>query len=376
MTAREWLADAATVLVVVLALVLLLGQLLGQPVLLGYVTTGSMEPTLSPGDGFVAVPSALAGEPEPGDVVVFRAREVQGGGLTTHRVVDETSAGYVTKGDANPFTDQDGGEPPVTEDRIVAHAFQFGGGVVAIPFLGAAVGGLQALIAVPFAVLGTGSAGTVLVFAGIALFVLAGAMGEGRRTGRSRDRENVLRAWTVVLFVAVVLTGAATLGMVLPAGTHGVEFATASDPPPDDPRVVAPGESASLTYEVHNGGAVPVLVMTDPVGDRVTAAPGRTVLGFDQRASVTVRMETPDGTGTYSRSVRESRYLLVLPPGVLAALHRVDPLLALLAVDIVVAGVIVAGGIAVFGTGYFRLRSGPGVPLGTRVRRRWRRFRR
>ncbi|WP_276258737.1 signal peptidase I [Haloglomus litoreum] len=375
MTLRERAADVGTVLVVVLVVVLLFGQLLGQPVLLGYVTTGSMEPALSPGDGFVAVPSVVAGDPAPGDVVVFRAEEVQGGGLTTHRVVDETPEGYVTKGDANPFTDQDGGEPPVTEDRIVAHAFQFGGSVVAIPFLGDAVGGLQALVAVPFSIFGAGSSGTVLVFAGIALFVLAGALGEGRQTDRSRDRANVLRAWTVVLFVAVVLTGAATAGMVLPSGTHDVEFAVAEDPG-EDPQVARPGGTASLSYEVHNGGAMPVLVMTDPLASGTTTDPNRATLGFDQRTSVTVRMDAPRREGTYTRPVRESRYLLVLPPGLLAALHRVDPLLALLAVDTVVAGFVVTGGVAIFGTGYFRMRATPNVPLSVRARRRWRQFRR
>jgi signal peptidase len=375
MTLRERAADIGTVLVVVLALVLLFGQFIGQPVLLGYVTTGSMEPALSPGDGFVAVPAAVAGDPEPGDVVVFRAQEVQGGGLTTHRVVDETPEGYVTKGDANPFTDQDGGEPPMTEDRIVAHALQVDGSVVAIPFLGDAVGGLQALVAVPFSVFGAGSSGTVLVFAGIVLFVLAGALDEGRQTGRSRARANVLRTWTVVLFVAVVLTSAATAGMVLPAGTHEVEFAVAEDGG-EDPQVVAPGGTASVSYEIHNGGAVPVLVLTDPVASGTTVEPTRAVLGFDQRTSVTVRMDAPRQEGTYTRPVRESRYLLVLPPGVLAALHRISPLLALLAVDIVVAGFVIAGSVAVFGTGYLRLRAGPDVPLSVRARRRWRQFRR
>jgi len=375
MTTREWLADAGTVLLVVLALALLFGQLLGQPVLLGYVTTGSMEPTLSPGDGFAAVPSAVAGEPEPGDVVVFRAQEVQGGGLTTHRVVGETQEGYVTKGDANPFTDQDGGEPSVGEERIVAHALQVDGTVVAIPFLGDVVEGLQALVAVPFGLFGVGQSGTVLVVAGIVLFVLAGALDEGRPVDRSRTRANVLRAWTVVLFVAVVLTGAATAGMVLPAGTHQVELAVAEEPG-EDPQVVAPGGTAQLTYQVHNGGAIPVLVVTDPIDDGVAVEPNRAVLGLDQREAVTVRMDAPQQEGTYTRSVRESRYLLVLPPGVLAALHRADPLVALLAVDIVVAGFVVAGAVAVFGTGDLRLRPGTDVPLRVRLRRRWRQFRR
>jgi len=74
-------------LVVVL---LIVGQLLGQPILLGYVATGSMEPTMDAGDGFVSVSSAVTGDVEEGDVVVYQARELHDGGLTTHRVVGET----------------------------------------------------------------------------------------------------------------------------------------------------------------------------------------------------------------------------------------------------------------------------------------------
>jgi signal peptidase I len=105
MTATGLLKRALPVAVAAVVLLFVLGQLPGQPILLSYVATGSMEPTMDAGDGFVAVPSAVTGPPSEGDVVVFDARELHDGGLTTHRVVDETDEGDVTKGDANPFTD-------------------------------------------------------------------------------------------------------------------------------------------------------------------------------------------------------------------------------------------------------------------------------
>ena len=144
MSARYWLRRGGQALVVLAIVALLAGQFLGQPVLLGYVETGSMAPTLNPGDGFVAVPAALAGPIDEGDVVTFRAEELQGGGLTTHRIVGQTDRGYVTKGDANPFTDQDGSEPPVKRPQIVAVALQVGDGVVTLPNLGVAVTGVRA----------------------------------------------------------------------------------------------------------------------------------------------------------------------------------------------------------------------------------------
>jgi signal peptidase len=192
------------------------------------------------------------------------------------------------------------------------------------------------------------------------LFVAAGAMGDRRQTSRSRDRENVIAVWAVVLFAAAVVTMAATAAMVVPASTYEIEL-VATDEPSDDPQVVEPGATAEVRYEVHNGGVIPALVVTDPVDEGVTVEPGRSILGFDERERVTI-----------SRTVRESRYLMILPRQVLLGLHSVHPWLALLAVDVVVALFVITVSVAVFGAGYLRMRPGPDVPLRVRVERRLR----
>lgn len=370
MRLRRLVTGTVTVLLVGMVLVLVIGQLLGQPLLFGFVTTGSMEPTLSPGDGFITVPPMLAGEPTAGDVVVYQAETIQDGGLTTHRIVGETEQGYVTKGDANPFTDQDGGEPYVTEKDIVAYALQINGEVVAIPHFGTAVTGLRSTVAAPFPLLGAGQAGTIMVFGGMLLMVIAGAMGGAtRETSRSRSREDVLTVWVVVLLAAMVVTTTATLAMVVPASGHDIEVVV-TESPTSDSQVVASGETASVSYDLHNSGVIPALVISDSLDERATVTPERTVLGLNGQRNVIVRMDAPRETGEYTYSVRESRYLLVLPVSVLGALHSIHPLVALLAVDLVVALFIVTIGIAVFGTGYLRIRSSPAIPLKVRIRRK------
>lgn len=64
------------------------------------VLSGSMEPALSAGDVVIVDTGATV---EVGDVVTYSA----GSGMltTTHRVVDSTDAGFVTKGDANENAD-------------------------------------------------------------------------------------------------------------------------------------------------------------------------------------------------------------------------------------------------------------------------------
>ncbi len=178
--------------VVVLLLALLVGQLLGQPLLLTYVQTDSMSPTIEPGDGYIVLPSSVAGGVSEGDIVLYEAQNFDGGGLTTHRVVDDTGEGYITKGDNNPFTDQDGGEPPVAGGQVVGVALQVGGGPVIVPWLGVLVTTVQGVVA---AVVGTvlgvvgldteagaGTVGVVAIVAG--LLMLLG--GEPRRGVRCR----------------------------------------------------------------------------------------------------------------------------------------------------------------------------------------------
>ncbi len=385
MTLRSYAEWTIGTLVVVAVLAIVLGQLLGQPILLGFVSTGSMAPTMDAGDGFVAVPSPLAGDVEEGDVVVFQAEELHGGGLTTHRVVDETEEGYVTKGDANPFTDQDGDEPPVTDDQIVAHALQVGGTVVTIPHLGTAVmavqsagHGLQQSVATALGAgegldrsqLGAAFVGLGVFFIGLAL--LTGSRG-ARDLARSVSRPDVVSVQVLAGVILVVLVLAATAAMVVPSGTTEYGIVSA-DQPNDDPLVIEAGGSSTVEYPVTNGGVVPVVVFLEP-GDGADAEPDRIRVGAGDEASSSVTLTAPESEGQYDRYVIQRRYLLLLPPGLIAALHAIHPTLALLAIDAVVGGVGLSIAVALFGTGDLRLRSGANhVSLSVRLRRKLRKW--
>ncbi|MFC3957426.1 signal peptidase I [Halovivax cerinus] len=375
-----------TVFAIVVA-ALILGQVLGQPILLGYVASGSMEPAMDTGDGFVAVPAGLGGEVSDGDVIVYEAREVNDGELTTHRVIEETDEGYVTKGDANPFTDQDGGEPYVTDGQVVATALQVHGTVVTIPHLGTVVMGVRSvLLGVLGAVAGAlglesgqggvdaDGAGALLVGLGVGLLgfgvVFDRAEPPKRDRFRQTTRRNVIAIWSVVGIVLLVLATAATAAMVVPSGTTAYEVVSTDDPS-DEPQVMEPGASADLTRTVDNAGYAPIVVVTEPASDGVTAEPDRQVVGGRSDGETTITLSAPERQGTSLRTVSEYRYLLVLPPVLLGWLHGVHPYLAVTAVDAVVVGVGVLAILALFGTGDIRVRNpGSHVPFSRRIRRK------
>jgi signal peptidase len=340
------LTRAVGVAAVAAVLALVVGQVLGVPVGLGYVETGSMVPTLNPGDGFVAIPAALTTVSE-GDVVVFDAVVVGGGRLTTHRVVGRTPDGYLTKGDANPFADQDGREPPVTDGRVLSEVLQVGGRVVAIPYLGTAVEAVDGLLvgvgrtvaAVP--VVGpvlSRNLPVVVLAVGLAAYAVAHLAPGGRtrdRPGGARVRRRRPRgAAAVVVLAGLVAVAAATGAMVVPGGATDYDLVSADLDAPG-PRVIPAGGTETTTHEV-TAGTLGVVAFLEPTGPRIALDRREVVVGPGGTATVTVTLTAPRENGYYRQGVVEHRYLAVLPVGVLGALYAVHPWLGVLAIDALV----------------------------------------
>ncbi|SFS98202.1 signal peptidase I [Halostagnicola kamekurae] len=354
-------------LLLVLIALLLLGQLLGQPMLV-FVETGSMEPTLEPGDGYVAVPSQFAGEIEEGDVILFEAEELgDGGGLTTHRVDDITEEGYITKGDANPFTDQESDEPPVQEGQIKSVGLTIGGELVTIPELGTAKemvsGATETLQNRLFSTVGLESPGNQTFVTGLLgvslLFLVLTSVGttatdhRGARSQRKITRDGTLVVLVVILVVIVPLN----LSMLLPSGVYQYEIVSSANPDDTDEQIIEAGTSDDVTYSIENGGQIPVFAILEPAGDGVHISQPEQYVSRQSTANVSVTMDAPAETGTHYRYVKESRYVVLLPPSLIATLHGVHPVVALVAINLPVALVVSITGMLAIGTGRLRLRS-------------------
>jgi len=368
MSLKRTLSVTLQVAVVLVIASLIVGQYLGQPVLLSYVETGSMQPALNPGDGFVAIPAPLAGGIGVGDVVTFDAQEIEGGGLTTHRVVEETERGYITRGDNNPFTDQDGGEPVVQEADIVAKALTVGGSVVVIPHLGTVAMGFQSALdsaqtwlAVTFGVRSLqGTQGLAYILFGLSTVAYAvdWFLDRGSRETRERDRsrDDGTSVFAIVGVLALVLMATATAAMVVPGGSqeYGVVSAEFES---ENPTVIERGTSQELEYAVPNAGLVPVYAYVTPQSPGVDVDPQRLRVGSRGEASTTVTLTAPDETGYYRLFVAEHRYLAVLPPGVIDELYGVHPWAPLVAINALLGGGIVGIGLLLLRGEPARIRS-------------------
>ena len=332
--------------VVAVVIAMLAGQVLGQPVLLSYVTSESMEPTIEAGDGFVSVPAAVTGPPSSGDVVVYEAETLNGGGLTTHRVVRETDRGYITRGDGNPFTDQSAGEPPVSERQVVAVGLQIGGKLVVVPDLGTAVTTVSDTTDSLTHRIATGAGidpdqiWIMLSVAGLVVLLASRTDGTGRTPttdrSHSRRRGGTVGPRELVLGVGLVVVVAATASMLLPFGpTEYTVVSAESDVP--GPAVIPAGESETTTYRVPGGEVVPTLVRVAPASEGVSVSPERRVVPAGGAANVSVSLSAPPELGRYDRLVTEHRYPLVFPLSVIGPLARFHPLAPVFLIDACVA---------------------------------------
>jgi signal peptidase len=359
---------------------LLVGAALGQPVLLGFVTSESMAPTLDTGDGYVAIPAFLAGPVEVGDVVTFRAEKLHGGGLTTHRVVAVTDDGYVTRGDGNPATDQDGNEPPVTDPQVVAHALQVGGHLVVLPGLGTAVTTVHDWVEAGqvrlASTLGTGAvlgpSGLAVVLTVLGLLAYAFETYRERSLGRrlrSRVRETGLDGRFVVRLLTVGLVVVATFGMVAPSGTQQIDMLSAQFEP-NRPTTVAAGESKALTLTVPNSGIVPVVVFFEPRSDHLTVDQRYVAVPARGAVNASITLTAPSTPGIYREYLTRHRYFAVLPPAILSTLYEYHPWLPIAAVDATIALPFYLVARHVVGAGRIRNRSRASeLALLTRLRR-------
>ncbi|MFW6320616.1 MAG: S26 family signal peptidase [Halohasta sp.] len=356
---------AITVVLVAIAAAMVAGELLGQPIGVGYVATGSMDPTLAVGDGFIAMPPLLAGEISSGDVITYEAQSIDGGGPTTHRVMEETDEGYITQGDANSFTDQDAGEPPVTDAQIYAVALQFNGEVVAIPSLGLLATTVQDGINGAVSLVGVEAGGRIgVVTTGFGVVMIVSTLLYGfltdeahRRTSRSKRRGERLSSTLVIGAIVVIIALPILTGMTLPSGTTTTNMLSADPSTADGSGRIAVGGSEEFDYSVSNDFVVPKVVMMEPASSGLEVDTRRLVLPNGGEKEVTLTIHAPEDTGTFARSHSQQHYFYLLPLPLIELLHAIHPVVARLTISLVATIPAVALYVFVMGTGPIRLRS-------------------
>jgi len=327
--------------VVGLVVLVVLGELTGHPLFLGYVETGSMDPVIAPGDGFIALSPMVTAPAGVGDLVVFES-ETNEVTLTVHRIVDETPEGYITKGDNSTFTDQASGEPPVATPQIVGKPLAVGGEVVTIPGYGGFVTGVQGGLQRGIERLGLGrypGAQIALLLLIVGLGFIALAIGydvvveEGRQTTRQSSRSEV-RGWVILVVVLVIVALPVVTFMTVPSGTTQVTILSSDSD--GRPGAIEPGTDRTVPIGVTNTLYVPKVVILEAPGSGATLSETVLVVPHNASASTNYTVTAPAEPGRYARFRTEAHYPYVMPVGLLERLHGISPAVAIAGVTGVV----------------------------------------
>lgn len=270
-----------------------------------YASSDSMAPAIETGDLYFVHTDASV---STGDVVTFESDEY--GELVTHRVVGEKPAGYVTKGDANPSTDQEAGHPVVARAAVVGEVVSINGRPVTVAGAGPLA---ERLASFRFGIL---SLGALLVLSLWGRSLLGGQ--------RSVPTRGVIYVGDVItpLFAGSLLV--CLLLVFWGASTHELNY-VASQGSVTAVHTVPVGEAAVRTVTVD--------MFTLPGTTTIVEAQGVSVL--EQTATATglellVEVPAQSTTGLHQASVAVATYPATLPRAAIEWLHGVHWLAAAL----------------------------------------------
>lgn len=210
----------------VLILLLSIGLYAPPDVSPAYVTspdTGSMEPTITPEDVVIIIGWK---EPQVNDVVLFDAPTEDQAVL--HRIVDQNSKGYITKGDANSVIDQESGFETVARDNIYG-VVMGGENPITIPYIGL-------LISNPLSLL-------VLWI----VFLILNLAPEN--DGHPRTEMVISNSPTILFFFICILLFFLPLFTALTAASADVTISTVNTPGSTPDNIVQVGNTGSQTIE-------------------------------------------------------------------------------------------------------------------------------
>jgi signal peptidase len=308
-------------LVVGLVFALALVAPAAAPVSVSYVTSESMTPTIGTNDGYLLVP---ADGVEEGDVISFYSAERDS--QVTHRAVSVTDDGIVTKGDANPSTDQAAGYPLVQPADVDGAVLTVGSEPLVIPHLGTGLTFVRTYWYLIVALLGA--------------YLVASINGESR----TRGRDTVIRSRDIVVPVGIVAVLLA-VSLISVGAVHETQVFSVTESPSEDARTLTVGEPQTESFTLSVGESPLTHVITDTDGMRVVdrkpvRRPGgqQSQRGLaaslpdwatsSETQNVTATIPAQSAAGRHATSVHVYTYPAALPRGITEALHGVHPLVA------------------------------------------------
>lgn len=283
----------------------LLGVLITTaPVQILSASSGSMEPAIDKGDIYFVTKSDSISK---GDIITFDSEEFNE--FVTHRVVGRTSSGYITKGDANPSTDQAAGHPPVSDSKVIGTVIEIGGHPVSIPGLGSVIGYLQSNVAI--------------VAIGLLAYLVVPELWTSDKNRRKKKRDvfyagSYMHPLFLIAFVSCI--GLIFVG----SSAHEVTY-VAAEGQATAAHTVPVGETATRTLSLETYSAPMVTTVVDAKGFAIL---DRQTTGSE--ISLSIAVPPRKTTGPIHGVIEINSYPATLPKSVLSLLDDIHWILAAL----------------------------------------------
>jgi len=277
------------------------------PLLIAYIKSDSMSPTLQKNDlVFINIFDRNFNE---GDIVVFKSD----GNWICHRIVKETDEGFITKGDANIATDQFSGRPAVRTSDIIGKIVNFDGDPVNIP-LGKGIEKMESIFAknklLIFAIL---MAGGIFMFSG-----------GSKRKGRKYLR---IKVSTIFIVSSLLVIVAFSLANVITFEKREISYGTTSAGGLREEWVL-PGQEFSRQIKFENRGFYPYYYLISPETANLDLERQGFLLLPGESRVLEVRINAPKDTSLHTEKIAVTKYIPLIPPQIIdASPHPYIPVL-------------------------------------------------
>jgi signal peptidase len=312
---KNFVEFSITAAVLVLSFSVASGYLLDRPVLLSYVTSDSMSPTINSYDLFLVNP--IPEKYSEGDIIIFSS----GGKWICHRVFAVLDGGYLTKGDNNIATDQLAGKDVVKQEDIAGKVVTFSEKPILLPGGGKLVGFAGTFLWENKILL-------LVVFIFFGLLSLTGGSLNVRRKRRYFRLKNS-QVYTIITF-SILLT--VTFLSVFLITSTDINYGTTSAAGLR-PEWVEPGKTFERTITVENKGIIPYYYYLTTNSKRVDVGEGFFLFPRESK-NIRILINAPDATGIYSERIYICKYLPIAFPAMINVLAETSPFLPILLIDL------------------------------------------
>jgi signal peptidase len=339
---KSRLINILTWLLVAGSVAILLGGLLGRPVLVAAVPTTSMVPVLRPGDLIPVLPTWGA-PPEIGQIIVFKTPHDST--WIVHRVIGgDRQSGYLTKGDANPVPDPH----RVFRQDIAGFVPTVGGNALHVPGLGSLSLGRTPL----------GNPLFAAVALAVGVFLLVNDVGSElfrirwrrlyRRRSRTKESNDTLFIYGALAALVFVSTAVTSHSLSTEQTVRFTVVRTKSTNV-KDPRLTVLGSPYSETITLDNPSLLPVIVALSTNDPDIGWEPAWVWIGPRSQATATLTRKS-QVLGDHTAKLRQAIYLPLLPPPLIRQLARLGWSLPIYAIALVPT-------LLVLGTAFFDRRA-------------------